>query len=120
MAHDQKRVEFIGSIRAGTPLTLTTEGEDSLEEWYQAHPEVPKYGKEVCSRLPTPLNSDNEDDGEEMTEDQKRHLASAKRRYSYRFRVNGYACGMGPPFSYLNRLLSLRGGFSVAILTAGS
>jgi hypothetical protein len=39
-----------------------------------------KYGKEVSSRLPTPLNSDNEDDADDMTEDQKGCLASAKRR----------------------------------------
>jgi hypothetical protein len=69
-----------GPTRPGTPSTSTTEGEDSVDEWYQAHPEVPKCGKEVSSRLPTPLNSDNQDDADEMTEDQKRCLASAKRK----------------------------------------
>jgi hypothetical protein len=69
-----------GPTRSGTSSTSTTEGEDSVDEWYQALPDVPNCGKEVSSRLPTQLNSDNEDDADEMTEDQERCLESTKRR----------------------------------------
>jgi hypothetical protein len=69
-----------GPSRPGTPSTSVTEGEDSVDEWYQANLEVPKCVKEVSSRLLTPLNSDNEDDAEEMTWDQRRHVAIAKKK----------------------------------------
>jgi hypothetical protein len=47
---------------------------------------------EASSRVSTPVNSDNEDQ-EEMTEDQKRYLASAKRRAAKSGRAGGQAIG---------------------------
>jgi hypothetical protein len=81
-----------------TTTTSGTDGEDSVDEYYRNHPEEPKCGDLVSSRLPTlassrastPVNSDNEDQ-EEMTEDQKRHLASAKRRVAKSGRAGGQA-----------------------------
>jgi hypothetical protein len=74
-----------------TPSTSATttdmEGQDSVDEYYADH-----Y---VSSRLPTPagtpVNSDNEDIQEEMSEDQKRHLATAKRKAEKSGRAGGQA-----------------------------
>jgi hypothetical protein len=78
-----------GPSRTRTPSTSTTEGEDSVDEWYREHPEVPKCGKEVSSRLPTPLNSDNEDEEEYRSKDQTRCLSPAKRMAGRARRTGG-------------------------------
>jgi hypothetical protein len=80
----------LGSDASGVTTTSGTDGEDSVDEYYRNHPEEPKCGDLVSSRLPTPVGSDNEDQ-EEMSENQKRCLASAKRKAEKSGRAGGQA-----------------------------
>jgi hypothetical protein len=40
--------------QSGTEVTSGTEGEDSVDEFYRNHPEIPKCGQVISSRSPTP------------------------------------------------------------------
>jgi hypothetical protein len=76
-----------------TSTTSGADGEDSVDEWYANHPEEPKCGDLVSSRLPTPIGTpvhwDNEDG--ELSEDQKRCIALGKRMAERSGRAGGQA-----------------------------
>jgi hypothetical protein len=59
---------------------MNTHASHSVDEWCGNHPEEPKCGNLVSSRLPTqigtPVNPDDEDEG--LSEDQKRCIALEK------------------------------------------
>jgi hypothetical protein len=62
----QELAKASGPSESCTPSTSGTEGEDSVDEWYCDHPEVPKCGKKASSSFPTPMNSED-DDSDDLT-----------------------------------------------------